>query len=242
MGTSKGYIAPTRDEWRKAKSAVTSATKKPESTKILLAIGRFIQAIGSDYNSQKSNGEKSTNKETKSDFDIFVEAVAKTIFIGLKVQNDDPELGLKELNLDYLLSYNNINVSKDLISNFCKKGSTRNGNLAYKSITDALDTFNIIMIEEFSSVDLNDLLMLMIVNYIKINFSSSFEEKINKELGVKEGKKRLEKFTSKLGEEIKKVIGDIKLDKGKFELKDLIKHVDRVLTESFKACYNDMEA
>ena len=48
MGTSKGYISPTRVQWKNAKRAVNDMIKNSSSSTISKAASRFATAMKSD--------------------------------------------------------------------------------------------------------------------------------------------------------------------------------------------------
>jgi len=85
MGTSKGYISPTRIEWTNAKRSVGQMIKNPSAESISKAASRFSTAMKSDMASAGNA--------------TFISAAASILGFVNRASSQGIDAALKENNL-----------------------------------------------------------------------------------------------------------------------------------------------
>lgn len=175
MGTSKGYIAPTKPEWTRTKRAITSMLKNPTRSNIATAIDRYANALQTDNFSSSS----------------FPAAVSG--FIGLlnSVRANGVDYALREHGFENLIGKPSFEILSALLNHYSNGNGTREDNLIIDCLSKLMETFNVNSLEDFNKVSNEQLLKELIVDYIQMKFEQIYEEKIKANRSPSEGSKIL---------------------------------------------------
>lgn len=165
MGTSKGYISPTRIQWSNAKRAVGEMIKSTNSNSITKAASRFATAMKSDMAVSSSS--------------TFSAAAAGLIGFINRATVNGLDVALKEIDREDLLSKNSEEIWDELLYYYTQDGKTDEDSLAIDALSLATKKLHI-DVEHLEEVQQDVLLKEMLVNYISLKFEYHYEEKIGK--------------------------------------------------------------
>lgn len=164
MGTSKGYISPTRVEWSQAKRAVTQMLRNNDSESIAKAGSKFATAMKSDATSDS----------------IFSTAVSGILGFSKSVSNHGSVYTLNQIQRQDLIGKPPIEILDELIREYTHNGATNEDILAADALSKALINLNINDLEQLSSISQEVLLKELLINFVAVNFDFRFAEKIGK--------------------------------------------------------------
>lgn len=165
MGTSKGYISPTRIQWTNAKRSVGQMIKNPSSESIAKAASRFSTAMKSDM--------AATPKPT------FVSAAAGILGFVRKASSQGLDVALKEINRADLIGKSSDEIWDELLYMYTNEGKSDEDSLALDALSLATKNLNIDL-DHLNEIQSDVFLKEMIVDYISLKFEFHYEEKIGK--------------------------------------------------------------
>lgn len=165
MGTSKGYIIPTKGSWTGAKRAATQLSKENNLNNRIKMANKFASAM-------KESGSTISNSASK--------AIAQIIEISQNISTKGVEQTLRDLNKEDLLEKTPEEVLNILMLEYSENGSTKDNYLAIDAISLALKELEIDTIEKLGNISIDILLKELLINFIDLNFKFRFEEQINK--------------------------------------------------------------
>ena len=165
MGTSKGYILPTKKNWTDAKRAATQLSKENNLNNRIKLANKYASAMKQDSATSSSSA---------------IRVISQIIGLSQSIANRGVEQTLKDLNKEYLLDKTPEEVLDFLISEYSEYGNTKDIYLALDALTITLKDLDINTIEELGNISIEVLLKEILINYIELNFKFRFEEQINK--------------------------------------------------------------
>lgn len=166
MGTSKGYISPTRIQWSNSKRAVGEMIKHTSSQSIAKSASRFSTAMKSDM----SAGGTIT----------FTSAAAGVLGFIKSATSNGIDSALKEINREDLIGKNSDEIWDELLYTYTQDGKTDEDSLAIDALSISTKNLNIDL-EHLNEVKQDVLLKEMLANYICLKFEFHYEEKIGKD-------------------------------------------------------------
>lgn len=183
MGTSKGYIAPSTIKWTQAKRAVTNYLNNQDHESMGKAASKFASAMKSEVNESVA----------------VVGAIGKLTSFANGVRNNGFDQTLKTFGREDLINKDPEEVLDALISDFTNAGATTEDFLAAQAIGEALNILGIKDLSSISDVDMIDLTVEVLSEYLKYSFSFRFSERIAKGRTIAEADaitKKMESYIS----------------------------------------------
>ena len=165
MGTSKGYILPTKKNWTDAKRAATQLSKENNLNNRIKLARKYANAMEEDNIRNSSETIKS---------------IAKIIGLSQNVASKGVEQTLRDLNKEYLLDKTPEEALDVLILEYSEYGNTKDNYLAIDALSITLKELEINTIEDLGDISIGDLLKEILINFIDLNFKFRFEEQISK--------------------------------------------------------------
>ena len=165
MGTSKGYILPTKKNWTDAKRAATQLSKENNLNNRIKLASKYANAMKEDSIRNSSGAIKS---------------IAKIIGLSQSVASKGAEQTLRNLNKEYLLDKTPEEALDVLLSEYSEYGNTKDNYLAIDALSITLKELEINTIEDLGRISIEDLLKEILINFIDLNFKFRFEEQISK--------------------------------------------------------------
>lgn len=165
MGTSKGYILPTKKNWTDAKRAATQLSKENN-------LNNRIKLARKYANAMKEDNIRNSSETIKS--------IAKIIGLSQNVASKGVEQTLIDLNKEYLLDKTPEEALDVLILEYSEYGNTKDNYLAIDALSITLKELEINTIEDLGDISIGDLLKEILINFIDLNFKFRFEEQISK--------------------------------------------------------------
>lgn len=165
MGTSKGYIPPTRIQWTNAKRAVTQMLNDRDASSTAKATSRFATAMMAD----------ATPNTT------FSKAAARLLGLSKVIAYSGTTNALNQIGRQDLIGKSSEEIWNALLHEYTNNGSTTEDALAADALSKTLENLNIIDLEQLGEVQRDLLLLEMLINFISINFEFRFSEKISKD-------------------------------------------------------------
>lgn len=165
MGTSKGYITPTKKEWTNAKRAVTQLSKENNLNNRIKLANRYAIAMKQEMTQSQSNASK---------------AIGKVIGLIQGIQNQGLNKTLKDLNKEYLINKSSEEILDTLLGEYSEYGNTKDNYLAMDALSIALQVLEINSIADLLKISIEDLLKEILINYVDLNFKFRYEEQIIK--------------------------------------------------------------
>lgn len=165
MGTSKGYISPTRIEWTRAKSAVTEMMKHTNSSTIANATSKYASAM-------KADGLQNST---------FPKAASGILGLARSIANNGLESILRDIGREDLINKSSEEVWNELLQYYTNEGSTKEDSLAIDALSLAIKKLDIDDIDKLGEVPQDALLKEMLINFVELNFEFRFYEKIGKD-------------------------------------------------------------
>lgn len=187
MGTSKGYIAPTKPEWTQTKRAITSMLKSPSSSTISKVVDRYANALQVDNLSSSS----------------FPAAVSG--FIGLlnSVRANGVENALREHGFQSLIGKPSSEIMNAILYQYSNGNGTIDDNLLIDCLSKLMETFQINDLIDFNQVSNEELLKELVIDYIQLKFEQLYEEKIRANRTPAEGSRIIAEVKDYLRDHLK---------------------------------------
>jgi len=164
LGTSKGYIAPTKIEWSRAKSAVTSLVKETNGNNVAKAASRYATAMKSD------GFLKSTMPKT----------VSSIIGLARNIRSNGITDALNSIGRNDLIGKTTDEIFNELLLYYTNNGATKEDSLALDALSLALKKLGIIDLEDLGNIDEEKFLREILAEFLELNFEFRFYEKISK--------------------------------------------------------------
>lgn len=165
VGTSKGYIAPTRIEWSRAKSTVTEMMKHTESGTIANATSKYASAM-------KADGFQSST---------FPKATSGILSFAKSVANNGLESSLRSIGREDLVGKNSDEIWGELLQHYTNDSATKEDALAIDALSLSLKNLNIDDLDKLANISQETLLKEMLIDFVELNFEFRFAEKIGKD-------------------------------------------------------------
>lgn len=218
MGTSKGYIAPTKVHWSQAKRAVTSYINNSDSDSRINAASKYARAMHNDIATASA----------------FSHSAGNVLSFANAVSHGGLNNALKEFGRNDLIGKSSDEIFNELIHDFTNNGSTTENYLSAEAISQALVNLELTDIQQLKDISPNDLLKEMLIEYIKLSFAFRYEEKIS----MKRTPAETRKLIDEMGKYISNTLHD-KLDLSDIQTVDFNKMqsseiVINALTDAYK--------
>lgn len=196
MGTSKGYIPPKNEQWKRAKGAVTRMAK-----------GSSGSAGVSKAVSQYANAYKSTHLGKSN-----VTVVAGNVMNFIDSVNKDGLINAAEkIGLESLINKSGQELYKGLIDYFARDINTMYMQIIRSSLTETLKRLEINQFKDLENIDSEEFLLEFLIQFAIQNFETCFSEKI---LSVQSFSDKYDKIMDQVGSAIEsKIIADVQLEK-----------------------------
>ena len=165
MGTSKGYIPPTRIQWTNAKRAVTQMLNNRDASSIARAASRFSTAMKAD---SVPNGS-------------FSKAATGMLGLSRAISGSGTMNALNLIGRQDLIGKSSEEIWNELLHEYTNNGSTSEDALAADALSKTLENLQIEDLDQLGNVQQDVLLIEMLVNFISINFEYRYSEKIGKD-------------------------------------------------------------
>jgi hypothetical protein len=173
MGTSKGYIAPTKPEWRAAKRAVSEYIRSGDSDSRAKAVSRFAEAALTSGTAGVADSS-------------FISAAGNVLGFARSFSQHGLDNALTEFGMADLIGKEPDEVFDALLDKFANGNATLGDSLSAGALSQAFMNLGIEDVEDFGEVDLNILLREMVIEYVNQKFDLCFDEKIGKDGLLKE--------------------------------------------------------
>ena len=170
MGTSKGYVAPNRPEWSKAKRAVTTYLKNGGSESRANAISKYAEAMRI-FSAGNTNGSAFGSS--------FSSAAGNVISFVRGVTENGLDQTLSKFERDDLIGKPPKTIIHELLNRFTNHGSTAEDALALAALSSAFDALEIETPDDIANIDLDAFLLELIIFFVENDFDYRFYEKIS---------------------------------------------------------------
>lgn len=226
MGTSKGYIAPTKPEWSAAKRAVSEYIRSGDSDSRAKAASRFAEAA---LTSGRAGATDSS----------FNSAAGNVIGFARSITEHGLDSTLVEFGMSDLIGKAPDEVFDALIDKFTNGNATLEDSLSAAALSQAFANLEINEVEDFGNVDLNILLREMVIEYVNQKFDLCFDEKIGKEKLMKEKFEVLKDMHEYISNTLHDALSD--KDIGSMDLMNMQKSVvvSETLEEAYRICIDN---
>lgn len=221
MGTSKGYIPPTKPEWSTAKRAMSRFLRDRDSDSRASAIQKFGEAM----NSSAAVGRAS-----------FSSAAGNVIAFAQAIKKYGLEQGLINFGRSDLIGKTSDEILQELLYQFTNDSSSIEDSLAADSLSQAFENLQIDSIEQLGSVDLDILLKEMVISYVLISFDLNFDEKIGKGRTSSEKFEILDEMHSYIADELHASLHCKELDQIDLNNIGAANIVQKTLNEAYDVC------
>lgn len=165
MGTSKGYIAPTRIQWSQTKRAVTQMLRDGDSGSVAKVASKFANAMKADTVSGNT----------------FTNAVTGILGLSKSVSSHGVEYALNQIHRSDLIGKSPTEIWDELFHEYTQNGATVEDALAADALSKALINLNILDLEQLGNISQDVLLKEMLIDFVIVNFDFRFAEKIGKD-------------------------------------------------------------
>ena len=167
MGTSKGYISPTKPEWSKAKRAVSSYLRDPVPESRAKAVSKYAEA-------KRTGGSGGTGLGSS-----FSSAAGNILSFARGISNNGVEETLRQFGRDDLIGKSAETILYEMLDQFTNHGSTVEDSLALAALSSALEALNIVSTDDLGNMDLDKFLLEVIIAFVNYDFDFHFNEKIS---------------------------------------------------------------
>lgn len=182
MGTSKGYIAPTRPEWSSAKRAVTGMSGNSNSDSRGKAASRFGTAV-------KSDGFSSST---------FPSAASGIIELMQSVREYGSKEALTRLGFEELINKSNEEIFNEIFLHYANDGAKIEDSLVLDSISLTFSNLKIEDLEMLATISEEMILKEMLVTFAELQFEQKFTESIGKRHSPSETKQIIDEMKAYL--------------------------------------------
>lgn len=164
MGTSKGYIAPTRIEWSNSKRAVTQMLRDGSTDSVTKVASKFATAMKTDT----------------VDGSVFSKAVSGILGLSRNISDHGLNHALNQINRPDLIGKSSSEVWSELFDEYTNNSATAEDALAADALSKSLSNLDIEDPEQLGDISQEVLLKELLSNFISINFDFRYAEKIAK--------------------------------------------------------------
>lgn len=164
MGTSKGYIAPTRIEWSNSKRAVTQMLRDGSMASVAKAASKFATAMKTDT----------------VDGSVFSKTVSSILGLSRNISSHGLDYALNQINRPDLIGKSSSEIWNELFNEYTNNSATAEDALAADALSKSLSNLDIEDPEQLSNISQEVLLKELLSNFISINFEFRYFEKIAK--------------------------------------------------------------
>lgn len=166
MGTSKGYIAPTRPEWSKAKRAISTYLKNGDSESRAIAVSKYAEAM--------HTGNAGIARGTS-----FASAAGNVIAFARGVAENGLDKTLSQFGRDDLIGKPPETIIHELLDQFTNHSSTIEDVLASEALSTAFEILDIESPDDLANIDLDAFLLELIIAFVNNDFDFRFYEKVS---------------------------------------------------------------
>lgn len=229
MGTSKGYISPTRPEWSKAKRAVTTYSKNQDSISRAKAVSAYAEAV-------RTSRENRTGPSSS-----FASAAGNVLFFVTGISNNGVNETLHQFGRDDLIGKPPEMILNEMINQFTNNGSTVEDSLALAALSFALTELDIESTQDLVNMDLDKFLLEVIIAFINHVFDFNFCERISKGRSPEETQKILLDVHGYIDGTLRNTLTPVSI--GTIDLSNMNKSsiVSSMLNDAFSICANIYE-
>ena len=164
MGTSKGYIAPTRIEWSNSKRAVTQMLRDGSTDSVTKVASKFATAMKTDT----------------VDGSVFSKAVSGILGLSRNISDHGLNHALNQINRPDLIGKSSSEIWSELFDEYTNNSATAEDALAADALSKSLSNLDIEDPEQLGDISQEVLLKELLSNFISINFDFRYAEKIAK--------------------------------------------------------------
>lgn len=168
MGTSKGYIAPTRPEWSKAKRAVSAYLRDRDAESRANAVSKYAEAMRAGGSTLVGGGSS------------FSSAAGNMLSFAISVAGNGLDQTLRQFGRDDLIGKPSDAIINEMLNHFTNNGSTAEDSLALAALSSALGALKVETPDDLGNMDLDAFLMEIIIAFVNYDFDFHFYEKIGK--------------------------------------------------------------
>ena len=164
MGTSKGYIAPTRIEWSNSKRAVTQMLRDGSTDSVTKVASKFATAMKTDT----------------VDGSVFSKAISGILGLSRNISDHGLNHALNQINRPDLIGKSSSEIWSELFDEYTNNSATAEDALAADALSKSLSNLDIEDPEQLGDISQEVLLKELLSNFISINFDFRYAEKIAK--------------------------------------------------------------
>lgn len=223
MGTSKGYIPPTKPEWSNAKRAVSSYLRNRDSESKAVAVQKYAEAMNA------SGGVINSS---------FSSAAGNVLGFARSIGQNGLDNTLSTFGRDDLIGKEPGYVLSELLNQFTNNAVTIEDSMVADALSQAFNNLDIVSIDDLGNTDLDALLREMVTEFININFDLRFDEKIGHGRTPAEKASILKEVHSYIADTIHDVLSKQEIKKMDFTNMIASNIVQRVLKEALNICAN----
>lgn len=223
MGTSKGYIPPKNEQWKRAKGAVTRMAKGVNgNTGVGNAISKYADAYMSTHLG-KSN----------------VAVVAGNVMNFIEsVQQNGLTSAAESVGIDTLLNKTGQDLYKGLIDYFARDINTTDMQIIRKSLSETLKRLEINQFKDLEEIVSEEFLLEFIIQFAIQNFETCFSEKIFSNQSLSDNYDKLMDQVSSAIEN--KIVADVQLER-KLDLDYTSSEGRQYISSVCKECYEKLK-
>lgn len=226
MGTSKGYIAPTRPEWSKAKRAISTYLRNRDPEARRNAISKYAEA------------RHTGRKEDTTGSLAFSSAVRNVLYFASAIANSGLDDTLSQFGLRDLMGMSPENVVHELIEHFANHGSTVEDSLALAALSEAFEALEVETTDDLSKMNLDAFLLEVVIAFINNDFDFCFTEKIGKGRTPEETFEILKEVHAYIDGVLRNGLAPVDIKNIDFSKIASEKIVCDILDEAFSTCMN----
>lgn len=223
MGTSKGYIAPTKPEWTSAKRAVSSFLRNRDSESKANAVKKYAEAM---------------NSATPATYSSFASAAGNVLGFASGVSHNGVDNTLHFWGRDDLIGKDPEFIMNELLDQFTNNQSTLEDSLAADALSQTFENLDINTVEDFGGIDLDVMLKELVTEFVNISFDLRFEEKIGKGRTPAEKTSILSEMHNYMADTIQASLSKKELQHIDFSNISAAKIVQETLGEALSLCTN----
>ena len=171
MGTSKGYIAPTRPEWRNAKRAVSTYLRSRDPETRAKAVSKYAEAM-------RTRG--AANSRSSAFGASFSSAAGNVISFARGLAENGLEKTLNRFGRDDLIGKSPDSIIHELLDQFTNHGSSIEDSLTLNAVSTAFNVLAIETPDDLAKMDLDAFLLELVIAFVNNDFDLRFFEKINR--------------------------------------------------------------
>ena len=217
MGTSKGYISPTRIQWTQTKRAVTQMIHDNDSASVAKAGSKFATAMKTDTASGST----------------FSKAVTGILGLSKSVASHGASYALNQIQRPDLIGKPPAEIWDELIHEYTHNGATVEDTLAADALSRALSNLNITDLDQLGSISQEVLLKELLIDFVTINFDFRFSEKIGKNRTPAEAHRILKEMQDYIRSSLYENLSFVDITNVDFTNLPGSKYVDKALNDAY---------